>query len=479
MKFDLEAFLNGGLLKVAFYLFWVLVLALFVAGCFNYAGHWSVYLLFSVVANALLYCGFRKNAIFFDTFIGLFFWLGFWLKFTDRIIFAQGIFTLAPYFDGTPAAFDRGLLVASCGLFGLLLASFAREKFWYCYPKTLAETAHHGLLKFYQHHRKAVWAMFVLLIIFVGVSNIYLGVYQRGTLPQTKLPFGLNGVYTWLLMFGLASISTVIIRLEMLLNSAFSASAAGIGLFESFVTNTSMLSRGMLLNAGALLYGVASALKKHTVTVKVRSIFATALVFFVLFMTSVLVVNYLRVSIFQVKAEEVSASQIKGMVSPLFLSRWLGIEEVLAVTSHPELGWHVWNEAWKEKPTTQAEKTHFFDRVFTQVPQVEIDRSKFHFISTLPGVVAFFFYPGSFLFLLAGMFFLGWLAAGIEYLAYHLSGMNVILCAFFAQVLAFRFMNFGYAPAQSYLLLGTLVANLMIIYLANRILTLYYKKAIQ
>lgn len=478
MNFSVNTILDSRWVKIAQYLFWIPVVVLFLMGSSKYIGSFYVYLMFSLAANLLLYCGFRKKAIFFDTFIGVFFWLGFWLKFTDRIVFSEGIFSLAPYFDGTSEAFDRALLVATCGLLGLILASFAREKLWYCYPKTIAEFQHYGLLTFYKHYRKRVWFLFILLIILVGLSNVYLGIYQRGMLPQTMLPFGFNGIYTWLLMFGLASISAVMIRLEMIQTQRCVATVVGMGLFESFVSNTSMLSRGMLLNAGALLYGVLSALKRYSVTEMIKSMLIVLLIFSTFFVSSVLIVNYLRISIFQTKVEAVKTEAVKGMISPLFLGRWLGIEEVLAVSSRPELGWDIWNEAWKEKPTVQDEKTHFFDRVFTKTPQIEIDRTKHHFISTLPGVVAFFFYPGSFQFLFVAMFCLGLFAAGFEYITYHLSGMNVILSALFAQVLAFRFMNFGYAPTQSYLLLGTLLANVVIIYVLNWILAVYYKNTI-
>ena len=63
--------------RFAYYGFSVLILALTIAGLSQYAGDLYIYLLFSVVSNALLYFGFRKNAIFFDTFIGIFCWLGF------------------------------------------------------------------------------------------------------------------------------------------------------------------------------------------------------------------------------------------------------------------------------------------------------------------------------------------------------------------------------------------------------------------
>ena len=41
----------------------------------------------------------------------------------------------------------------------------------------------------------------------LGISNIVLGIYQRGMVTQTVLPFGLNGIYKWLLQFGLSSMA--------------------------------------------------------------------------------------------------------------------------------------------------------------------------------------------------------------------------------------------------------------------------------
>lgn len=73
------------------------------------------------------------------------------------------------------------------------------------------------------------------------------------------------------------------------------------------------------------------------------------------------------------------------------------------------------------------------------------------------------------LFLFFSMFELGGLATVIEFCTYKLSGMDVILCALFAQVAAFRFASFWYVPARSYLLLGSLFLNLLIIYFAENI----------
>jgi len=83
----------------------------------NYPGYAIVYAIFTLALNALFIFGFTKDRIFFDTFIGIFFWLGFWLKFSVRMAFMDGKFQEpVGNFNGTAAAFDSALLVTSCGI---------------------------------------------------------------------------------------------------------------------------------------------------------------------------------------------------------------------------------------------------------------------------------------------------------------------------------------------------------------------------
>jgi len=49
-----------------------------------------------------------------------------------------------------------------------------------------------------------------------------------------------------------------------------------------------------------------------------------------------------------------------------------------------------------------------------------------------------------------------------------------VLCALFAQVIAFRYASFGYVPAQSYLLFGSLMLNGILIVGAERVLKRFY-----
>lgn len=460
------------MVSLGIYLIWAAIFLLGTYALLKYPGQAYLYILFSVVANTLLYFGFRKNAIFFDTFIGVFFWLGFWLKLTLRVGFMDGLINQGvSHFDGSGAAFDRALLVSSCGMMGLLVASYIREKLVFNYPQKVEEVDQPGLYNFYLNYRKLVLAAFVTLFVAVAASNAYFGIYQRGEIPRTILPFGLGGIYTWLLFFGLASFSAVMLKFEFTLQKRTSYLVVILSLLESFASNVSLLSRGMLLNSSALFFGIFRSVRTYSITSGWRFLAVSFFAFFILFAGSVQFVNHLRSDLY---LDTNDVHDVKGMKTPtpLFIDRWVGIEGVTAVSSYPDLGWKLWNEAWKEK--FSFNKTSFYDLNLIVSSYKDTDMTKHHFIS-LPGIIAFFYYPGSYLFLFVCMIALGCFAAAIELSVFKFGGSNLILCALLAQVVAFRFASFGYVPSQSYLLFGTILLNLAMIYFADKLLLRVYK----
>jgi hypothetical protein len=460
----------------------IIVIAAFVAGS-NYPGHWAVYALFTVLSNALLLNGFRRGAIFFDTFIGIFLWLGFWLKFTYGAVLNQFIFGLPLTFDGSGSAFDHALIVSTCGLAGFLLASWIRGCF-FSYPEVPPSCRDSGLFLLYSRHRLLCVGLFLAVAVFVAVTNAWLGIYQRGMVAQTVLPFGLNGIYKWLLQFGLASISALIIRFEIELKRNVTLMAAAPALLELFLSNVSLLSRGMILNSAGLAFGTWRLLFSTKIPVGYIRMAMLAIAFGALFAGSVLTVNYLRISSYEVEladSPEAAASvapqaaEVKGMTTPLFIERWIGIESVIAVSSSKQLGWDLWREAWRER--YDDGKLTLYDRMFIKSPYTytsDMEKRVFHFVS-LPGIIAFFYYPGSLIFLFVVLCACGLLAASLEFLTYRYAGKNWPLCSLIAQVIAYRYASFGYVPEQSYLLFGALILNIAILFAADCFLIRRYK----
>lgn len=451
--------------KLAFLATFAIILLLAGLAIPKYPGQVGVYILFTIISNAMLYLGFSKNAIFFDAFIGVFLWLGFWFKLTLRLVFSGGFFSEAVgNFDRSGVAFDRGLLVATCGLSGLLLVSLIRRNFFFNYPNQIEGLTHKHLFDIYRRYKKIILILFVLLFLSVAISNAFLGIYQKGLVTQLILPFSLNGVYKWLLLFGLASFSALFLHFEFEINKKTSLMAMLLSLLESFASSVSLLSRGMILNVGGLLYGVIITLNLNAIKSRLSFFVASFLIICMLFVSSILLVNYFRATKYFDDLSNID-HKMTAMATPLLIDRWVGMEGVLSVSSHPNLSWDLWKTALKE--TYDENETSFYDNNFIKTPYLNTNKIKHHFIS-LPGIVAFFFYPGSFWFLFGSMFALGGLAAIIEFSVFRLGGKNVILCSLLAQVIAYRFSCFGYVPAQSYLLLGALFFNLILIYFAEK-----------
>jgi len=445
--------------------------ALTMAALANYPGQKWIFLAFSIISNTLVFFGVRPRAVFFDTFIGLFMWLGFWLKTSVRLAFFNGRFVESiGAFDGSGTQFDQALIATSVAFSGLLLASWVRERWFFTYQHMQPKLVQHALQKFYKNHRALTLWVYAFFVMGIGVSNIIWGFYQRGAIPKNVLPMGLSGIYTWLLLFGLASFSAVILQLEMR-RSGKGFPIVGLVFFESFVTNVSLLSRGMILNGTALLCGVYAFARAFHIRQTVLLWIGILCVFGSLFAVSVLAVNHLR------SAEDpgtlattINLDVMRTSTSALFLDRWVGIEGMLAVTSSPDKGWDLWSRAWKE---TYNKNLGFYDTNLIESPYINTDLTKVRHVS-LPGIIAFFYYPGSIPFLFGSMFLLGLVGSAIEWLVFKIGGKNLILCALLSQVVASRYAHYGYLPKQSYILFGSLFLNLAIIWAMDWLLSRWY-----
>ena len=239
--------------------FFLLICGLGGAALVSYPGSWQTYLLFTVVSQALLLNGFRKRAVFFDAFIGVLLWLGFWFSFSVRISQGTKMFPDIPNWDNTAESFDHVLIISCCGLVGFLLASKLREKY-FVYPRSDLPQDTSAIFLFYQRYRWWVLSLFITLVISVAVSNVILGAYQRGMVPAVQLPGWVVGIYAWLLLFGLSSMLAVIVRCEIQLRQSVSWASVALTLIESFLSSVAMLSRGMVVNFTAIALGTCCLL---------------------------------------------------------------------------------------------------------------------------------------------------------------------------------------------------------------------------
>ncbi len=377
-------------------------------------------------------------------------------------------------FDGSGEAFDTALIVTSCGLVAFLISSFVRQRFIFSYPDKLNSLDSSMLYSFYKRHRIFLIPIFCVAVLTVGITNAHFGIYQRGEITRTVLPYGMGGIYKWLLLFGLASCTALILHFEYNMKKKTTYLVAILGLVETFISNVSLLSRGMVLNTSSLVYGVMRSIGKYQIKSNYRFLCVTFIIILVMFISSVFIVNNLRGYTYKGKIQSgILATNHLHRTSLLLLDRFVGIEGVMAVSSYSNKGWELWYEALDEK--FSYNKMSFYDTNIITSPYRNTDMTKHHHI-TLPGIIAFCFYPGSYIFLFICIFSLGIIAGLIELFVYTLGGKNLILCALLSQAVVVRYTHFGYAPSQSYLLFGALFLNVLLIFSFEKFL--YFKNKI-
>ena len=167
--------LSYKLFKILIFIF---VLTFIYLGFSNYIGNKFVYISFSIISNFLIVFAFRKNAIFFETFLSLLLWLGFWFKFTCTITLTDGVFREGVGdFDYSPKSFDDSLIVSQIGILAFILSGIFRENFLFNYPKKIE--LFDLKKKFLLLDRKKIWLSFIFLFLIIGVINFYFKIYQK------------------------------------------------------------------------------------------------------------------------------------------------------------------------------------------------------------------------------------------------------------------------------------------------------------
>ncbi|WP_127717851.1 hypothetical protein [Halobacteriovorax sp. HLS] len=466
-----------GAIKILIYLFFIAVAVVSSVAAYMYPGSWILYMVFSFVSTYLLYLGFRRDHIFFDSFIGVFLWLGFWLKMSVRIIYLDSQYLEeVGHFTVEKAPYENLLLVIIVAKLGLIVFNHIRRKVFF-YKKKLLEADQTSFLPFYSKYRVYLWSCLIIASIGWAWFNLYFGIYQRGMIPSTILPFGMNGIIKWLVLFGGASVSAMLISFEIKLKKEVSYFCIILAILETFISSVSMFSRGMILNSSALIFGGIEDNRFLNKPVNFKKLLFTCLLFVALFGSSVYVVNYLRHNTY-INSKRISLSSLTSAnvaknfevlnegVSLLFLDRWVGAEAAMATTSHPDLGWDLFKEALSD--SYERGKLGFYDRVMINSQYRHANLMKNNFIS-IPGAVSFFYYPGSKLFLFFAMFCIGGIGFLFEWIAFRASYGSLFMSSLVGQIVAYRFSHFGYVPKQSYLLFGTLLANMLIVFVLLRL----------
>ncbi len=467
--------------------FFSLIIILIYLGFQNYTGNKLLYLSFSIISNYLIIFAVRKNSIFFETFFSIFLWLGFWFKFTFTFAFSDGIFLGdgTGSFDYSNDAFNEVLIISQVGILAFIFAGFFREYFLFKYPKKINLPI---IRKNFFSKRKYIWIIFIIFFLLIALLNFHFKIYQKGLLPIYELNFLISGVFKWLLLFGLSVLGATLIFYEFNFFKKFFFVSTLIIFLETFFTSFSMLSRGMFFNAFALLYGIYKFSNKVNTSNSLSYYIKSFLFIVVLFYISVSSVNYIRANYFyvgksfefvnnssqdkEIKNLEInkkysSPKQINSEILYLIANRWVGIDALMAVVGKKEnLGFPLLFTALNEKAS--KDNPTFYEITFDlRENQISKDIYKNVKGNTLPGIIAFIYYSGSYYILFITIILITIFSSILEFAAFRLSSQNLIFSALIGQVIAFRFIHFGYLPNQTYLLFGSILTTIIFLYLIS------------
>ena len=248
-------YLNKYIKFLAITCFLILNIVLLYFSFSDYKGQITLFLVLLFISNAYIYFSFKHSKLFLDKTLSVFLWLGFFYKLCIISIFQTSFPEGGGAFSYSAYDFDRLLKFSSIGILGFLVASIVFNKILNF--KNLSYTHDNPiLLNFYRKNRKYLFLMFLMLVIIIGSTNFYLGFYQKGLLPRYEINFIFGAFLKWMLIFGLTSISCLLLEYELKVFKKLSTFVLFLFFFELAFTNLSLLSRSMIFGGSAVLFSI-------------------------------------------------------------------------------------------------------------------------------------------------------------------------------------------------------------------------------
>jgi hypothetical protein len=160
-------------------------------------------------------------------------------------------------------------------------------------------------------------------------------------------------------------------------------------------------------------------------------------------------------------------------ISYLIQNRFIGFESLAIVTSSNRQNADTFWNSFQEKITYQPKESYYaINLMNTGAKNLEPGSTRQYSVF-LPGVIAFFSYYGSLIFLFTSLFLLHLFLGFIEKIALILSFNSKIFSSFVGFTLAYRLIHFGYVPKNSYMLLAAIFISIFGIFIISKFIKKY------
>jgi hypothetical protein len=398
-----------------------------VASCWQrYPGNPGPFLLFILSFPAMLALGLLRPRSFVYLFFSLFLFLGFWLKFVAHIFFGLELLEPVGIFNGSPQAWDRGLMTASAVALGVMVGRGVHIA-WLRERSTVKREQRVPVC--YESMRVPLWAGTLSLLLLLNLWNVWAAFYQIGVNPRLVLPAHLNVVVAWFINLGFALWLAALVNWELCRVNSCPLPVLSLPVMEGVVASVSTLSRLVFLLHTLPYLVVVWQRRSREPTLEGKGKLFFAAVLALGFVVSVSLVQVGRSVIYfspsaetMLRGAAVTTKEVQRVTNTtafyipqmmqqlpwLIVGRWVGLEGVLAVSSYPATGTQLLMQGVTEKP--QLGNTSLYQNI----AHASYRESQHFSFLTLPGIAGVLLYSGSALLVGVGLVLVTLLLISVE-----------------------------------------------------------------
>ena len=512
-------YLNTTIQKYFLIISTIIIVSSYGYSSYSYTGNKLIFFLFVFSIHMYVVISFFLSNLFFDKVLSTFLWLGFYMTIFFKILFKT--YSLKEgdgNFAFLPDQFNKVLIWSSVAILAFISSSLFHK--FFIKIKSLNKDDNYKLTNFYKRYRYEILFLFFILIVSINFSNLKFGMYQKGLMPLHQVHPLLSTILKFFVIFGLTAISTILIDYEIKSKNKLTFLILLIFYFEIITTNTVLLSRSYIFLGGFILFSILISNKvKKKNSDYFNSFLFNIIIFVLLFLINIQIINNIRASkyfdpeFFYLKKinkinerkyenikefyifnqynkkldlnkkiiqneKDISKKNLEIInnfkyISYLVQSRFIGFESLAIVTSSNRQGKNIFWNSFQEKITYQP-KESYYAKNFMNVGGTNLESGSSRQYSVfLPGVIAFFSYHGSLIFLFMSLFLLHLSLGFIEKVALLLSFNCKIFSSFVGFTLAYRLIHFGYVPKNSYMLLTAIFISIFGIFFISKLIKKY------
>ncbi len=292
-------YLNQNLKNLIIFCFFVVNFFLLFLSYTKFPGEKVFFLTLFIISNIYVIFSYKYSELFLDKTLSIFLWLGFFYKLSILLITDSRLPEGRGNFSYLPSQYDEILIYSSIGIFSFLISSLIFKMFSLkiLKSKISQQKDEYILKKFFHIYKTKILIAFLFLILFVTILNFNLGFYQKGMVPKNEINLYFGYFLKWMLLFGLTSISCLLIEYDLKQYKKLSLFVILLFFFELVMTNISLLSRSLIFLGSAVLFTTYINYEhKINKKSKTNSLLINFIILFIIFSISVVYINKIRAS---------------------------------------------------------------------------------------------------------------------------------------------------------------------------------------